>query len=114
MTRLFAIVTLLAAPGSPLLATKARAQPSELAGHGFAPVGGTRLFYEVKGTGPALVLIHGGQMDSRMWDDQFAALAKQFTVMRYDVRGYGGSLRPDQLYSDADDLAGLLECRYRC
>jgi pimeloyl-ACP methyl ester carboxylesterase len=109
MTRLFAIVTLLAASGSPFLATNAGAQTPELAGHGFAPVAGTRLFYEVKGTGPALVLIHGGQMDSRMWDDQFAVLAKQFTVIRYDVRGYGGSFRPDQLYSDADDLAGLLD-----
>jgi 3-oxoadipate enol-lactonase len=109
MTRLFATVTLLAASGSLFLATKAGAQPSELAGHGFAPVGGTRLFYEVKGTGPALILIHGGQMDSRMWDDQFAVLAKKFTVIRYDVRGYGGSFLPDQLYSDADDLAGLLD-----
>jgi pimeloyl-ACP methyl ester carboxylesterase len=109
MTRLFALVMLLTASGSLFQATKAGAQPSELAGHGFAPVGGTRLFYEVKGTGPALVLIHGGQMDSRMWDDQFSVLAKEFSVLRYDVRGYGGSFQPDQLYSDADDLAGLLD-----
>jgi pimeloyl-ACP methyl ester carboxylesterase len=109
MTRLFAIVTLLAAFGNLLLAISAGAEPPELTGHGFAPVGGTRLFYEVNGTGPAVILIHGGQMDSRMWDDQFAVLAKQFTVIRYDVRGYGGSFQPDQLYSDADDLAGLLD-----
>jgi pimeloyl-ACP methyl ester carboxylesterase len=91
-----------------LAGKNAGAQPSECA-HGFAPVDGTRLFYEVKGTGPALVLIHGGQMDSRMWDDQFAVLAKQFFVIRYDVRGYGGSFQPDQLYSDGDDLAALLD-----
>jgi pimeloyl-ACP methyl ester carboxylesterase len=109
MTRLFAIVTLLAACGSPVLAKDAGDPPSDLEGHGFAPVGGTRLFYEVKGAGEPVVLIHGGQMDSRMWDDQFAVLAKQFNVIRYDVRGYGGSFQPDQLYSDADDLAGLLD-----
>lgn len=109
MIRLFAIVTLLAASGSPVLAQEAGEKPANLEGHGFAPVGGTRLFYEVKGTGEPIVLIHGGQMDSRMWDDQFAILAKQFTVIRYDVRGYGGSFQPDQLYSDADDLAGLLD-----
>ena len=44
-----------------------------------------------------------------MWDDQFDALARQFRVIRYDVRGYGGSPRPELLYSDADDLAGLLD-----
>ena len=26
------------------------------------------IYYEVKGTGPAVVLLHGGQMDRRMWD----------------------------------------------
>jgi pimeloyl-ACP methyl ester carboxylesterase len=55
------------------------------------------------------VLIHGGQMDCRMWDDQFNTLAESFHVIRYDVRGYGGSFQPDLLYSDADDLAGLLD-----
>jgi pimeloyl-ACP methyl ester carboxylesterase len=104
MTRRIAIAMLLTVG-----ATNLRADPAEFVGHGFAPVNGTRLFYEVKGTGPALVLIHGGQMDSRMWDDQFDVLAKKFTVIRYDVRGYGGSFQPDQLYSDADDLAGLLD-----
>jgi pimeloyl-ACP methyl ester carboxylesterase len=85
------------------------AEPDQDAGHGFAPVGGTRLFYEVKGAGPAVVLIHGGQLDCRMWDDQIAALAQHFRVIRYDVRGYGGSPRPELLYSDAADLAGLLD-----
>ncbi len=78
-------------------------------GHGFAPVYGTRLFYEVRGTGSPVVLIHGGQLDCRMWDDQLTALAQHFRVIRYDVRGYGGSVQPDMLYSDADDLAGLLD-----
>ena len=85
------------------------ASPADFTGHGFAPVPGTRLYYEVKGKGPALVLIHGGQLDSRMWDDQFDLLAREFTAIRYDVRGYGGSVRPDQVYSDADDLAALLD-----
>src|SRR4051794_24006905 len=85
------------------------AGPADDGGHGVAPVGGTRLFYEVKGTGPAVVLIHGGQLDCRMWDDQFTAFSRHFGVIRYDVRGYGGSVQPDTLYSDAEDLAGLLD-----
>jgi pimeloyl-ACP methyl ester carboxylesterase len=82
---------------------------SEEDGHGFAPVQGTRLYYEIRRTGPVVVLIHGGQMDCRMWDDQFTALAEHFRMIRYDVRGYGGSFQPEVLYSDAEDLAGLLD-----
>jgi pimeloyl-ACP methyl ester carboxylesterase len=85
------------------------AEPAEYVGHGFAPVNGSRLYYETTGTGSAVVLIHGGQLDSRMWDDQVAASSRDFRVIRYDVRGYGGSHRPDMIYSDADDLAALLD-----
>jgi pimeloyl-ACP methyl ester carboxylesterase len=109
MTRPLAIVTLLTVGVTPAAAREAGVAPPAWAGHGFAPVEGTRLFYQVQGTGPAVVLIHGGQVDSRMWDDQVAVLARQYLVIRYDVRGYGGSVRPDRLYSDADDLAGLLD-----
>jgi pimeloyl-ACP methyl ester carboxylesterase len=110
MTRRVVVVSLLlASVAFPLWASEADKQTSDFAGRGFAPVAETRLFYEVKGTGPVVVLIHGGQLDSRMWDDQFDVLARQFTVVRYDVRGYGGSFQSDQLYSDAEDLAGLLD-----
>jgi pimeloyl-ACP methyl ester carboxylesterase len=84
-------------------------QRAAIAGHGFAPVNGARLYYEVRGRGEPVVLIHGGQLDSRMWDDQFELFAKQFRVLRYDVRGYGGSPRGDRPYSDAEDLAALLD-----
>ena len=109
MMRMNVLVGLLACWAFAVVTSKAGAQSADFAGRGFAPVNGTRLFYEVKGAGPALVLIHGGQLDSRMWDEQFDLLAKQFCVIRYDVRGYGGSFQPDQLYSDADDLAALLD-----
>lgn len=78
-------------------------------GHGFAPVKGTRLFYEVAGSGEPLVLIHGGQLDSRMWDDQFETFARSFRVLRYDIRGFGGSPIPEAPYSNAEDLAALMD-----
>jgi pimeloyl-ACP methyl ester carboxylesterase len=109
MTKTQGILAALGGCAVALLAGTVLAEPVEGGGHGFAPVRGTRLFYEEKGKGPAVVLIHGGQMDCRMWDDQFTALAQHFHVIRYDVRGYGGSFQPDLLYSDADDLAGLLD-----
>ena len=90
-----------------LVAGTVNAELAEDDGHGFAPVDGSPLD-EAKGAGPAVVLIHGGQLDCRMWDDQFAALFRHFRVIRYDVRGYGGSYRPDMLYSDAQILPGCL------
>ena len=109
MTRMHGIAATLGAMAVTLAAGPVNAGPPGESGHGFAPVNGTRLFYEVKGTGPAVVLIHGGQLDCRMWDGQFAAFSRDFRVIRYDVRGYGGSFQPDMLYSDAEDLAGLLD-----
>jgi 3-oxoadipate enol-lactonase len=76
---------------------------------GFAPVNGTRLYYEVAGTGEAVVLIHGFTLDNRMWDDQFAAFATRYRVIRYDARGFGRSAPITEPFSTADDLRGLLD-----
>lgn len=51
--------------------------------------GTTRLAYDEAGAGPAVVLVHAGVADRRMWDHQFAELAKDHWVVRYDWRGYG-------------------------
>lgn len=67
------------------------------------------LYYEVAGSGHPLVLIHGGQLDSRMWDDQFAAYAKSYRVIRYDVRGFGKSPAATSVFADEEDLAALLK-----
>jgi pimeloyl-ACP methyl ester carboxylesterase len=76
---------------------------------GFARVHGARLYYEMQGNGHPLVLIHGGQMDRRMWDPQFDLFARRYTVLRYDVRGYGRSDMPAKGFSHAEDLSGLLD-----
>lgn len=77
---------------------------------GVAELPGARLRYEVAGSGPPLVLIHGLGLDRRMWDDQFLPLAHWFHVVRYDVRGFGHSTLPSttEPYNHADDLKGLL------
>jgi pimeloyl-ACP methyl ester carboxylesterase len=75
---------------------------------GMAEVSEPVLYYETAGKGPAVVLIHGGNLDRRMWDDQFQLFAKQFQVIRYDVRTYGLSDMPTKPYSDVEDLASLL------
>jgi 3-oxoadipate enol-lactonase len=75
---------------------------------GYAPVDGGKLYYEVAGAGSVVVLIHGGQMDRRMWDPQFRRYAAQYRVIRYDVRGFGNSPAATRPFSDEDDLAALL------
>src|SRR5262245_57108437 len=78
---------------------------------GFADIPGARLHYEVAGSGEPLVLIHGFTLDMRMWDDQFASLARHFQVVRYDLRGFGKSSMPTtEPYTHADDLKALLDC----
>ncbi len=77
---------------------------------GFAEVSGTRLYYEVAGSGHSLVLIHGFSLDTRMWDDQFETFTQDFQVIRYDARGFGKSAVPTaESYSEAGDLNALME-----
>lgn len=67
------------------------------------------LYYEVAGSGPAVVLIHAGIADSGMWDRQMATFADSFRVVRYDLAGYGRSPRPGGTYSHSRDLLDLLD-----
>jgi len=75
---------------------------------GLAAVNGTKLYYEMAGTGHALVLIHGGGVDRRLWDGQFQEFAQHFRVIRYDLRGSGKSEIPQAKYSNREDLYALL------
>lgn len=76
---------------------------------GYADVHGARLYYEEMGAGQSLVLIHAGIADCRMWDDQFAAFAERYRVVRYDIRGFGKSAMPPGPSSTYRDLHGLLQ-----
>ncbi|MFN8178321.1 MAG: alpha/beta fold hydrolase [bacterium] len=76
---------------------------------GFVPVAGTTLAWEMAGEGPPVVFLHGFSLDRRMWDDQVDAFAPRYTVVRYDLRGFGRSPAADVPYRHADDLAALLD-----
>ena len=67
------------------------------------------LFYESRGTGPAILLLHAGVADSRMWSPQMEALAQRFRVVRCDLRGYGRSPLPNGPFSYHEDVAQLLD-----
>jgi pimeloyl-ACP methyl ester carboxylesterase len=51
--------------------------------------GGLSTHYEVDGSGPPIVLVHGGGIDLETWEDMVPLLTGRFTVYRYDLRGYG-------------------------
>jgi len=77
---------------------------------GVARVNGTRLYYQIAGSGVPLVLIHGFALDSRMWEPQWQAFTPRFRVLRYDLRGFGQSARPSgEPYTHAEDLKALLD-----
>jgi 3-oxoadipate enol-lactonase len=74
---------------------------------GRLPVPGGTLAYETAGDGPAIVWVHSGIADRRMWDREFARYADGSTVVRYDLRGFGKSTPATAPYSDSGDLATL-------
>jgi pimeloyl-ACP methyl ester carboxylesterase len=76
---------------------------------GYAPVQGGELYYERLGTGPALVLLHAGIADLRMWEPQLPAFAPRYSVIRYDARGFGRSRSAPVAFSNRQDLADLLD-----
>lgn len=65
---------------------------------GFAPfdidVGPVRLTGVSGGSGPPLLLLHGYPQTHVMWHRVAPDLARDFTVVVADLRGYGGSSKP--------------------
>jgi haloacetate dehalogenase len=53
--------------------------------------GETTIFLRRSGTGPPLLLLHGFPQTHLMWHDVAPRLARRFTVLCADLRGYGQS-----------------------
>ncbi len=56
---------------------------------------GDELYYEVRGSGPPLLLIHGAIIDAGGFARVADLLAADYTVITYDRRGYSRSSRHD-------------------
>jgi pimeloyl-ACP methyl ester carboxylesterase len=52
---------------------------------------GTRIAYDVVGEGAPLVFVHGLTSQRQAWDPVTKLLARDFTCVRVDLRGHGGS-----------------------
>jgi 3-oxoadipate enol-lactonase len=72
-------------------------------------VSGGGIAYEDAGRGRPIVLLHEGIADRRMWDREFSVLAPAHRVVRYDLRGYGGSPPATSPYSPVRDVGALLD-----
>jgi pimeloyl-ACP methyl ester carboxylesterase len=79
-------------------------------------VDGARLYYEVRGKGPLLLLIPGGNGDAGPYAPVAAALADRFTVITYDRRGFtrspldaGTDPSNGQLEADVTDAIALID-----
>lgn len=71
------------------------------AGERYLTVPGARLYYEVSGSGPVLLLIPGGPVDAGGYAPLVPFLEDSYTVVRYDPRGISRS----RLDGPAEDVA---------
>jgi pimeloyl-ACP methyl ester carboxylesterase len=67
------------------------------------------IVWEEAGSGPAVLLLHSGITDRRMWEPQIAALSDTHRVIRYDARGYGESGPIAEPYRPYDDAVAVLD-----
>ena len=83
-----------------------------------AEVNGTRIHYYIGGKGSPVVLLHGYAQTSHMWTPIMPQLAKNHTVIVPDLRGAGGSSKPETGYDkknmavDIHDLVASLKLEH--
>jgi pimeloyl-ACP methyl ester carboxylesterase len=83
----------------------------------FLDRGGVRIYYEVHGQGPAILLTHGYSATSEMWRPQVAALSREHRLILWDMRGHGRSDYPNDAaaYSEETtvaDMAAILDAAH--
>ena len=82
--------------------------------HRHAQVNGIRMHYVTAGSGPLCLLLHGFPEFWYSWRNQIAALARHFTVVAPDQRGYNETEKPawgyeiDVLVADVVELIRAL------
>jgi pimeloyl-ACP methyl ester carboxylesterase len=78
----------------------------------YADLEGIRSWYGERGAGDPLVFLHGGMVDSRLYEQNTEALAPHFHVYAQDRRGHGRTPDvegPMTFEAGVDDTVALLE-----
>lgn len=74
------------------------------------PAGADKIWAEDSGgDSPALLLLHEGVGDARMWDPLWPVLSRSYRAIRYDVRGYGRSPAASENYTLLSDALSVLD-----
>jgi pimeloyl-ACP methyl ester carboxylesterase len=79
---------------------------------GYAPLNGLQMYYEIRGSGRPLVMLHGGFMSIEAMGPIVPRLARSRQVIAAELEGHGRSAdldRPLSMDQMADDVAGLLD-----
>src|SRR5687768_4130322 len=75
-------------------------------------VNGSDLYYQERGSGPAILFVHGMCGFAEVWDGQVDRLAPDFRCVAYDRRGHSrsplGDVGQRTVELHADDAAGLI------
>ena len=79
---------------------------------GSVQVGSATIAYRVQGHGPAMMLVHGFPLSGELFSKNRAVLARHYTVVTPDLRGFGSSTTPDtkggvELY--AKDMLAVMD-----
>jgi pimeloyl-ACP methyl ester carboxylesterase len=78
----------------------------------YAEVNGINLYYETRGTGRPLILLHGGLGSGEMFGPVLSTLAERHQVIVPDLQGHGRTAdvdRPIDVRLMADDIAALID-----
>jgi len=76
---------------------------------GHAPSGDALVPTDTVGEGRAVMFVHAGVADRRMWDPQFAAVPDGFRFVRIDLRGHGSCELGESPFSNHDDVLAVLD-----
>lgn len=70
---------------------------------------GGALYYEVHGSGPAIVFAHGIGGNALSWWQQVPYFRERYACVTFDAPGFGRSEHPEGDWSFVDSLAGLID-----
>lgn len=76
---------------------------------GYAPAGEHWIFYREEGNGHAVVFVHAGVADSRMWYGQLGAVPDGFRYVTFDQRGFGKTEVGDIPFESHRDVLALMD-----
>ena len=78
----------------------------------YAEVNGINLYFETRGSGRPLILLHGGLGSGEMFGPVLGLLAERHKVIAVDLQGHGRTAdidRPIDIKLMADDIAALID-----